>query len=68
MLVFKLVCDEGHKMNVDLIANKFSESIGKSRDVTVKKGDNSVKIYIGQKGSNNISLPIIIEDSDVENI
>lgn len=65
MLVFKFTCDEAHHLNTKIIAEKFSEALGSSKDITIKEEPDVVKLYLGQKNSNNISISIEITDEDL---
>ena len=65
MLVLKFTCDDQHHLNSKLVAEKFVEAVGKSKDIVIKDGSDVVKLYLGQKQANNISLNIEITDEDV---
>lgn len=66
MLVLKFTCDDQHHLNSKLVAEKFVEAVGKSKDIVIKDGPDVVKLYLGQKQANNISLNIEITDEDVD--
>lgn len=65
MLVLKFTCDDQHHLNSKLVAEKFVEAVGASKDIVIKDGSDVVKLYLGQKQANNISLNIEITDEDV---
>jgi hypothetical protein len=65
MLILKFTCDDQHHLNSKLVAEKFVEAVGKSKDIVIKDGSDVVKLYLGQKQANNISLNIEITDEDV---
>lgn len=65
MLVFKFTCDEAHHLNTKIISDKFAEAIGPCKDIKMKEEPDVVKLYLGQKNSNNISISIEITDEDL---
>lgn len=65
MLVFKFTCDDAHHLNSKLIAEKFSEALGSSKDIRIKEDKDVVKLYLGKESPKNISITIEITDDDL---
>lgn len=68
MLILKFTCDKDHHFNSKLIAEKFRELIGESKDMAVKESPDVVKLYLGEKSLKNVSLTVEVTDEDVATI
>lgn len=66
MLVLKFTCDDEHHLNSKLVADKFIEAIGQSKEIAIKDGPDTVKLYLGQKQANNVSITIEVTDEDIK--
>ena len=66
MLILKFTCDDRHHLNSKLVAEKFVEAMGDSNDITIKDGQDVVKLYLGRKQAKNVTLTVEITDDDVD--